>query len=303
MMKRDFVDLTDYTPEVLTSIIDRSIELKSGARQLCGKDKALAMIFTKPSTRTNVSFRMAMHRLEGTSMYLGQETLQLSRGETMGDTAKTLSRYVDIIMIRTFSHQDVVDLAAGASVPVINGLTDLLHPCQAMGDVLTLTEEKGSNYEDLKMVYLGDGNNVCHSLINAAGLFGFELTISAPEQFAPDDKVLKPMQKRNPGIMVEPDPIAAVENADALYTDVWVSMGDEDEEELRRSTFEPYQINNELLSHAKDDAIVLHCLPANRGEELTDAVMDGPQSKVFNQAENRMHSQQAIVEYLLGTVD
>ncbi|MFP4686495.1 MAG: ornithine carbamoyltransferase [bacterium] len=303
MSKQDFVDLTDYQPQVLKEIINRSMELKSGAPPRRGKDKALAMIFTKPSTRTNVSFRMAMHRLGGTSMYLGQETLQLSRGETMGDTAKTLSRYVDVIMIRTFSHQDVIDLAAGASAPVINGLTDLLHPCQAMGDVLTLTEEKGDNYENLKMAYLGDGNNVCHSLINAAGLFGFELTISAPEQFAPDDKVLKPMQKRNPGIVVEPDPVAAVENADALYTDVWVSMGDEEEEELRRSTFEPYQVNNELLSHAKDDAIVLHCLPANRGEELTDEVMDGPQSRVFDQAENRMHSQQAILEYLLGTVD
>ena len=299
MSKRDFLDLRDYEPETLKQIVNRGIELKSGAQPECEQDKALAMIFTKPSTRTNVSFRMAMHRLDGTSMYLGKETLQLSRGETMGDTARTLARYVDAVMIRTYSHQDVLDLAEGSSVPVINGLTDLLHPCQAMGDVMTLVEEKGDDFGNLKMAYLGDGNNVCHSLINAAGMFGFELTVSAPEQFAPADEILEPMQKRNPNIEVTTDPVAAVRGADAIYTDVWVSMGDEDEEELRRQTFEPYQVNNELLSSADEECIVMHCLPANRGEELTDAVMDGPQSRVFTQAENRMHSQQAILEYLL----
>lgn len=301
MSKRNFLDLRDYKPETLEEIVNRGIELKTGAQPRRGEDKALAMIFTKPSTRTNVSFRMAMHRLGGISMYLGKETLQLSRGETMGDTARTLARYVDTIMIRTYSHQDVLDLAEGSSVPVINGLTDLLHPCQAMGDVMTLVEEKGDDFENLKMAYLGDGNNVCHSLINAAGMFGFNLTVSAPEQFAPNDEILKPMQKRNSNIEVTTDPVAAVDGADAIYTDVWVSMGDEDEEELRRKNFEPYQVNNELLSHADNECMVMHCLPANRGEELTDDVMDGPQSRVFPQAENRMHSQQAILEYLLGT--
>ena len=302
MSKRDFVILTDYDKQTLSSIVDRAIEMKSGAKPRRGEDKALAMIFTKPSTRTNVSFRMAMHRLGGTSMYLGQETLQLSRGETIGDTGKTLARYVDIIMIRTFDHQDVVDLAAGSSVPVINGLTDLCHPCQAMGDVMTLKESLDGSLEDAKLTYIGDGNKVCHSLIHAAGIFGFSLTVSAPEQFAPDSDVLKPMQDRNSNIVVDSDPVSAVQGADAIYTDVWVSMGDEDEADKRYEIFGDYQVNSELLSQAKDSCIVMHCLPANRGEELTDAVMDGEQSRVFEQAENRMHSQQAILEYLLGTI-
>ncbi len=302
MSKRDLVILTDYERETLQSIIDRAIELKQGATPRRGEDQALAMIFTKPSTRTNVSFRMAMHRLGGTSMYLGEETLQLSRGETIGDTGKTLSRYVDIMMIRTFEHSDVEDLAAGASIPVINGLTDLCHPCQAMGDVMTIQEEVTGSLKEAKLTYIGDGNNVCHSLINAAGIFGFDLTVCAPQQFAPKDEVLKPMQERNSGIEVTTDPQAAVSGADAIYTDVWVSMGDEDEAEQRYETFGPYQVNSSLLEQAKEKCIVLHCLPANRGEELTDEVMDGPHSRIFEQAENRMHSQQAILEYLLGTV-
>lgn len=303
MSKRDLIILTDYERQPLRRMVDRALELKNGARPRRGQDKALSMIFTKPSTRTNVSFRMAMHRLGGTSMYLGEDTLQLSRGETLGDTGETLSHYVDIIMIRTFKHADVEALAEGAYVPVINGLTDLCHPCQAMGDVMTLQEYTKPELEETSLTYIGDGNNVCHSLINAAGIFGFELTVCAPEQFAPEDKILEPMQEKNSKIEVTTDPQAAVEGADAIYTDVWVSMGDEAEADERYETFSPYQVNSELLSRAKDDCIVMHCLPANRGEELTDEVMDGPHSRIFEQAENRMHSQQAILEYLLGTVE
>ncbi len=302
MSKKDFVILTDYDRKTLEEIIQRARELKGGAQPQRGKDKALAMIFTKPSTRTNVSFRMAMHRLGGTSMYLGNETLQLSRGETIEDTGRTLARYVDIVMIRTFDHVDVENLAAGSTVPVINGLTDLCHPCQAMGDVLTLVESIDCELSEAKLTYIGDGNNVCHSLINAAGIFGFKLTVCAPPQFAPSPAIVRPMQEKNPSIEVVSDPQSAVVGADAIYTDVWVSMGDEEEAEQRYQTFGDYQVNSQLLQQAKDSCIVLHCLPANRGEELTDEVMDGPRSRIFDQAENRMHSQQAILEYLLGTV-
>lgn len=297
--KKDFISLADYTSETLGSIIKRALELKKGAHPITEKGKSLALIFTKPSTRTNVSFQRAIQKLGGEAIYLGAETLQISRGETISDTAKTLSRYVDAIMIRTFSHQDVLDMASSASVPVINGLTDLLHPCQALGDMMSVVELKGENYKNINMTFIGDGNNVCNSLINAAGVLGFNLTIASPEGYEPDEKILNAMLLKNKEIKIVHNPLNAVRDADVVYTDVWVSMGDEKEESVRREKFAPFQLNSNLLSYAKDDVMVLHCLPARRGEEITDEVMDGKHSYIFEQAENRMHIQEAILEYLL----
>ncbi len=299
MIKKDFIDLRDYDKETLLNIVSRAIDLKKGSDPRCNKGKALAMIFTKASTRTNVSFQRAIQKLYGEAIYLGADSLQLSRGETIADTARTLSRFVDVIMIRTYSHQDVVDLAVNASVPVINGLTDFLHPCQALGDVMTVMEVKGKNFHDIKMAYIGDGNNVCNSLINVAGILGFKLIIAVPEGYDPDQKLLHEMQEKNENINVINNPVEAVKSADVIYTDVWVSMGDEKEKEERKNKFIKYQVNKELLVGAKEDVMVMHCLPAHRGEEIIDDIIDGKNSYVFDQAENRMHIQESILEYLL----
>ncbi|MGM0568299.1 MAG: ornithine carbamoyltransferase, partial [Elusimicrobiota bacterium] len=285
----------------LEKLVRRALELKKGAApQSSVKRKVLAMIFMKPSTRTNISFSVAMHRLEGQALYLGSEALQLSRGETIRDTARTISRYVDAIMIRTFSHEDLLSLAKNASVPVINGLTNLLHPCQALGDVMTICEEKGFDFKDIRVAYIGDGNNVCNSLINAAGILGFELIVSSPPGYEPSDYVVVPMKQRNYNINIESNPMRAVKEADVIYTDVWVSMGDEAQAEERKKKFVKYQLNSVLAGEAKPDYIAMHCLPAKRGEEITDEIIDGPNSRVYEQAENRLHIQQALLEYLLN---
>ena len=301
-MKRDFIALTDHNKETLERLVKRGVELKSGKKPESGSGKVLAMILNKPSTRTSVSFQVAMYRLGGTAIFLGSESLQMSRGETVADTAKTLSRYVDAIMIRTYNHQDAVELAAAASVPVINGLTDLLHPCQALGDVMSLTELKGNRYGDLHMAYIGDGNNVCNSLINAAGIFGFKFTAAVPEGYEPDPLITEQMQARNPQIKIVRDPDEAACGADAVYTDVWVSMGDEGEGNVRNEIFKKYKVDMSLLKRAKPDVMVMHCLPAHRGEEISPEVIDGPHSYVFDQAENRLHIQEAILEFLVKTV-
>jgi len=297
--KKDFIALTDYDKETLIQLVKRGIELKSGAVPRVEPGKALALIFTKASTRTNVSFQRAIQKLGGYPIYLGADSLQLSRGETIGDTAKTLSGYVDAIMIRTYSHKDVLELAKNATVPVINGLTDLLHPCQALGDVMSIVEKKGYQFDKIKLAFIGDGNNVCNSLINAAGLFGFTMSIACPAGYKPKPAILDPMVKKNPRITIVEDPKEAVKDAEAIYTDVWVSMGDEAQAAERKKNFMKYQVNSELLKHAKSDVMVMHCLPAKRGEEITDEVIDGKHSYVFEQAENRMHIQEAILEYLL----
>lgn len=299
MDKKDFLDLRDYDKDTLLKLINRAIELKAGQEAAMKEGKALALIFTKASTRTNVSFQRAIQRLGGEAIYLGSESLQLSRGETIADTARTLSRYVDCIMIRTYSHQDVLDLAGSATIPVINGLTDLLHPCQALGDIMTITEEKGTEYDNIKVAFIGDGNNVCNSLINAAGIFGFELAVSGPTAYPPDQDILKQMQEGNKKIRLVQDPGEAVSGADVIYTDVWVSMGDDKDKTTDLDKFKMFQVNTELLKKAKPDVIVMHCLPAHRGEEITNEVMDGPNSVVFDQAENRMHVQEAILEFLM----
>jgi ornithine carbamoyltransferase len=299
MNKKDFIALSDYDKDTLKMLVERAIELKKGSIAEKGKNKALALIFTKASTRTNVSFQRAIQRLGGHSIYLGADSLQLSRGESIADTARTLSRFVDAIMIRTYDHQDVVDLAQEASVPVINGLTDFLHPCQALCDVMTIQEVKGDNYEDIKVVYVGDGNNVCNSLINAAGVFGYNFTAAVPEGYEPNAALLSQMKQKNNHINVINDPGEAVTDADVIYTDVWVSMGDEKEAAERKKKFMKYQVNSELVSKAKADVMIMHCLPAHRGEEITADVIDGENSYVFDQAENRMHIQQAILEFCL----
>jgi ornithine carbamoyltransferase len=265
--------------------------------------KTLAMIFDKPSTRTRVSFEVGMVQLGGHVMNLNRQDIQMGRGETVEDTAKVLSRYIDGILIRTFDHQTVETLAKHTSIPIINGLTDHYHPCQALADLLTLQEEKG-NLSGLKLAYIGDGNNVLHSLMHGAAATGIHLAISTPPGYEPLPIVWKEAnelaKKTGSTITFHTNPHTAAEDADAIYTDVWASMGQEEEKEKRLQDFANYQVNQALMDKAKTDAIFLHCLPAYREWEVTAEVLDGPQSVVFNQAENRLHAQKALLVALLG---
>ena len=258
--------------------------------------KVLAMVFEKASTRTRASFEVGMIQLGGGALYMNAAQMQLGRGESIPDTARVLSRYVNGIMIRAYSQEDVETLAQYSTVPVINGLTDKFHPCQVLSDLFTI-EEKLGPWGERKIVYLGDGNNVANSLINAAGLLGFDLVLSCPEGYDADDELL---QKAGDNVSLERDPRKAVRDATAIYTDTWVSMGQEDQTAERERIFIPYQVNAGLLKEAPAEALVMHCLPAHRGQEITDEVMDGPQSIVFDQAENRLHVQKAILEILMG---
>ncbi|HEX15577.1 MAG TPA: ornithine carbamoyltransferase [Deltaproteobacteria bacterium] len=303
-MKRDFVSLYDFSKEELLTLLRRAKELKEMQKR--GKDyrplegKTLAMIFEKPSTRTRVSFEVGMYQLGGYALFLSSQEMQLGRGETVADTARVLSRYVDGIMIRTFSHKNVEEMARFATVPVINGLSDLLHPCQILADIFTIWEKLG-RYEGVKVAYIGDGNNVANSWINGALRMGVELWVACPPGYEPDGEILRRAKDESPrSVHLTHDPRKAAEGAHVLYTDVWTSMGQEREQERRREVFRPYQLNQELVHLAEEGALVMHCLPAHRGEEITDEVMDGPQSVVFDQAENRLHVQKAILEVLLG---
>lgn len=258
------------------------------------------MIFEKPSTRTRVSFEVGTFQLGGHALYLRWTDTQLGRGESISDTAKTLSRYLDGIMIRTYSQSTVEGLARSASIPVINGLTDLYHPCQILADVFTVLEHRGS-YEGLKAVYIGDGNNIAHSWINAALRLGFDLTIATPRQYMPDTEVLTRAQKEaRSRISLVHDPGDAVKGADVISTDTWVSMGQEKEYRERIKAFQGFQVNEQLIARSQKDVLVMHCLPAHRGEEITDGVMDGDNSVIFDQAENRLHVQKAVLEILMG---
>ncbi|SDF51508.1 ornithine carbamoyltransferase [Sporolituus thermophilus] len=267
------------------------------------KGKTLAMIFQKASTRTRVSFEVGMWQLGGKALFLNAGDLQLGRGEPVKDTARVLSRYVDGIMIRTFAHDEVVELARYATVPVINGLTDLYHPCQALTDIFTAWEFKGE-LQGKKLAYIGDGNNMANALLETCAKVGMHMTVATPPGYEPPAAVLAEAgnDARFTGSRLEivADPFAAAQDADILYTDVWASMGQEKEQVARRAAFAGYQVNSELLKVAKPDAIVMHCLPAHRGEEITDEVMEGSQSVVFDQAENRLHVQKAILALLLG---
>jgi ornithine carbamoyltransferase len=302
---RHFLDLADIDGATLRSILDDSRRLKADRRTpaapkpLAGK--VLAMIFDRPSTRTRVSFDVAMRELGGETIMLTGEEMQRRRGETISDTAKVLSRYVDAIMIRTLDHASVVELAESATVPVINGLTRHSHPCQIMADVLTFEEHKGP-IAGKTVAWLGDANNVLTSWVHAAALFGFDLRVASPGELAPSARILAWARDHGAAMSVTTDAEAAAAGADCLVTDTWVSMGDE-EGERRQNLLHPYQVNERLMAKAKPDAIFMHCLPAHRGEEVTAAVIDGPQSVVFDEAENRLHAQKGILAWCLaGTV-
>lgn len=264
------------------------------------KDHMVALIFEKPSTRTRVSFDVGVRQMGGQTMVLSGKEMQLGHGETIADTARVLSRYVDLIMIRTFEEQVLLELAEYSDVPVINGLTDRTHPCQIMADILTYEEHRGP-IAGKKVVWSGDGNNVCASFIHAAGQFGFDLTFTGPEVLDPEAEFVKLAQSKGAKIEIERNPQKAVEGADLVVTDTWVSMHDaQSARERRHNQLRPYQVNEELMSHAKPDALFMHCLPAHRNEEATNAVMDGPNSVVFDEAENRLHAQKAIMRWCLG---
>jgi ornithine carbamoyltransferase len=310
--KKDLISILDLSSDEVMKILLSAKELKkrkSGKRTL--KGKVLGMVFQKPSTRTRVSFEVAMYQLGGYALFLNAQDLQLSRGEAIRDTAKNLSRYVDGIVVRAYQHQDVVGLAKESTIPVINGLSDLLHPCQVLADIFTIAEKKGMlsrlSYKRLSAIevaFVGDGNNVANSWINGTARLGMKLVISTPPGYEPDEKVLgegmKLAKTTGADIKVSHNPEEAVKKADVVYTDVWVSMGMEKEREKRLEVFKPYQVNGRLIGKAKKDVLVMHCLPAHRGEEITDEVLDGPNSIVFDQAENRLHVQKAILEFLMG---
>jgi ornithine carbamoyltransferase len=305
-MTRHFLDLSDFSGTDLRRVLDASAAIK--ARRRKGEraierpleGKVLAMVFDKPSTRTRVSFDVGMRELGGETLMLTGSEMQLGRGETVSDTARVLSRYVDAIMIRTLDHEMVVELARAATVPVINGLTKLSHPCQIMADVLTFEEHRGS-ISGRTVAWTGDANNVLNSWIHAAARLEFRLNIASPPELAPRPDMLAWARREGADIHVTTDAYEAVEAADAVVTDCWVSMGDEDEGR-RHNLLQPYQVNGKLMGAAAKDAIFMHCLPAHRGEEVTDAVIDGRQSVVFDEAENRLHAQKGILAWCLGAV-
>ncbi|BBH23934.1 ornithine carbamoyltransferase [Paenibacillus baekrokdamisoli] len=303
---RDFIELADYTPEEVRYLIDLAIELKT--KQKAGeifhplKGKTLGMIFEKSSTRTRVSFEVGMYQLGGHALFLSGNDLQIGRGETISDTAQVLSRYLDGIMIRTFAHRTIIELARGATVPVINGLTDLSHPCQVLADYQTVLEHKG-RLEGLKIAYIGDGNNMVHSLMMGAAKLGMHMSVATPEGYEPDEETVR-QTKENASetgsrIHVCYDPKEAIADADIVYTDVWASMGFEAEQKEREIAFANYQVNEELVKYAKSDYLFLHCLPAHRGEEVSEGVIDGKHSIIFDQAENRLHAQKAIMAAIM----
>jgi ornithine carbamoyltransferase len=298
---RHFLDIGELDSGTLRSILDRASELKAAgasdpARRLPGK--TLAMIFDKPSTRTRVSFEVAIKALGGDAVVLNSRDMQLGRGETIADTARVLSRYVDAIMIRTDRHSKLLELAEAATVPVINGLTDHSHPCQIMADVMTFEEHRGP-IRDRTLAWVGDGNNVANSWVHAAQRFDFQLRLACPAELAPAAEVLAWAAKRQARVQLFEDPHEAVAGADAVLTDVWVSMGDRNAED-RRQLLAPYQVDAALMAAAQPDGLFMHCLPAHRGEEVAAEVIDGPRSVVFDQAENRLHAQKGILAWCLG---
>ncbi|HHY43867.1 MAG TPA: ornithine carbamoyltransferase [Coprothermobacter sp.] len=304
---RDLLSIADLTEEEFWELLEFAkllkLETLAGKRHEYLKGKTLAMIFQKPSTRTRVAFEVGMYQLGGYALYLSSNDMQLRRGETIADTARVLSRFVDGIMARVFDHQDVVDLAKYANVPVINGLSDEEHPSQVLADFLTIWEKFGT-LKGLKLAYVGDGNNVTHSLLLAAGLVGMDISVATPEGYEPKpfyvEKAKELAAKHGSSVQVLRDPVEAVTGANAVYTDVWASMGQEAEHEERLRIFKPYQVNPNLMSHADKHAIFLHCLPAHRGEEVVDEVADSPQSAIFDEAENRLHAHKAILAMLMG---
>ena len=305
-MKRDFLTMNNYKPDEVYQLLSKALDYKRqrrrGVTQRPLSGKTIALIFTKPSTRTRVSFEAAIAHLGGTAIYLTGSDLQLGRGESIEDTGRTLSRYVDAIVIRTFSHTDVEAWAAAASVPVINALTDSHHPCQALADLMTILENK-DRLAGIRLAFIGDGNNVCHSLLLASAKVGMIMTVATPKGFEPAKPVVEQAKIIAGGLSnfkVTRQPAAAAKGADIIYTDVWTSMGQEEEAKTRLEAFQGYQVNADLVAHASPRAIVMHCLPAHRGEEISADIIDGPRSVVFDQAENRLHVQKALLAMLLS---
>jgi len=306
-MKKDLLSIHDLTREEIFRILDCSSDLKrkrnEGIPYHPLKGKTLGMIFEKSSTRTRVSFEVGIYQLGGYALFLSNRDIQLGRGETIADTAQVLSRYIDGIMIRTFRQSDVEELAAVADIPVINGLTDLLHPCQVLADLFTVQERFGS-FEGLKVAYVGDGNNMANSWLYGAAKLGMAISIGCPKGYAPDEEVLfearEDARASGSQIVVTHDPVEAVRDAQVIITDVWASMGQEEEQEKRRRDFAGYQVNGELAAHADPTYLFMHCLPAHRGEEVAAEIIDGPHSIVVDEAENRLHTQKAVMELLMG---
>lgn len=302
-MKKDLLSIYELETADFERIWKKAARLKKllkeGKEHASLKGKTLGMIFDKSSTRTRISFEVGMYQLGGIALFLNSRDTQIGRGETIADSARMMSRYLNGIMIRTFAQASVEEFARYATIPVINGLTDLFHPCQILSDLFTIKEKKGS-YERLKIAYIGDGNNIANSWIEAAARLPIQLALACPKGYEPDREIMTECAKQaSEGITLYNDPLEAARNADVLYTDVWTSMGQEAEDKERKKIFKNYQINKKLLGKAKKDAIVMHCLPAHRGEEITADVIDGPHSVVIDEAENRLHVQKAILEILL----
>ena len=302
-MKKDFLTLFSLEKEELEQIIKRTFELKDLTKKNIPtetlKGKTLVMIFEKASTRTRLSFEIGMYQLGGNAVFLSKNDSQLGRSESIEDTGRVISGYADLIMIRTFKQSNVEKLAEYSGIPVINGLTDEYHPVQILSDLFTISE-KGYKIEKVKMLYVGDGNNVAHSLINGSAIFGYKLFVATPEGYEPDENILKRAREKGGDISVIRDPYEAIGDIDVFYTDVWVSMGQENEEAERVKIFKKYQINEELLSKNKNDFMVLHCLPAHKGLEITEEVFERYADDIFMQAENRMHAQKALMEYIVN---
>jgi len=296
---RDFLQIPDFSAKEIGNLFSLAEKMRAGKyvkKPLAGK--SLAMIFMKSSTRTRVSFEVGTWQLGGHALFLSPRDVQLGRGEPIADTARVLSRYVDGIMIRTFAHSEIEELAKYADVPIINGLTDLVHPCQVLADLLTVKQFLGG-YKGKRIAWIGDGNNMANSWINAAYVLGFDLTLACPEGYDPDASILERAQSKA-RVRVVRDPAEAAARADVINTDVWASMGQEEEQAIREKAFRGYKVDGALMKRANKDAIFLHCLPAHRGEEVTADVIDGPQSRVWDEAENRLHIQKAIMAVLMG---
>ncbi len=303
-MKKDILTILDLTKEDIDCLLDRAAVLKrmrnEGVSNRPFEGKTLGLIFDKASTRTRVSFETAMIQLGGTPLFISARDTQIARDEPARDTARVLSGYLDCLAIRTYSQDLLEEIAEYASIPVINALTDLYHPCQVLSDILTVKEKKGG-YGGIRIAWIGDGNNVAHSWINAAAVLGLDLVLACPKDYHPDGEILKRAVKAGIGkIHVTEDPLEAAKGADVIYTDVWASMGQENEHKTRKRVFEAYQVNSRIVKHASKDVIVMHCLPAHREEEISREVLEGPSSVVWDQAENKLHMTKAILEALIG---
>jgi len=302
-MKKDFLSIIDIDEYELESIVAEAVRLKrlkaAGTAHEFLRGKSLGMIFEKASTRTRVSFEVGMSDLGGHALFLNPQDMQLGRGEEIRDTARVLARYVDAVMIRAYSHETIEEFARYSTVPVVNGLSDRLHPCQVLSDIMTLSERFG-DLRDLKLAWVGDGNNVCNSWILSSALTGMEIVVASPPRYRPKEEIVNQARAAGGRVSIVTDPEEAVRDADVLYTDIWVSMGDEQERAERLQALKGYTIDSRLLARASPDALVMHCLPAHRGEEITDEVMEGPQSIVWDQAENRLHAQKALLVRLIA---